>query len=81
MVNKSAKYQILAILILFGPGLGSIYLFYQVTSLPFLQGIKEEEIQTAVSFAWVMIFPLWIVLFFEAMALLETFLRKLDSLN
>ncbi len=54
-------------------------LFYQVTSLPFLQGIKEEEIQTAVSFAWVMIFPLWIVLFFTGMALLEAFLRRFNS--
>ncbi len=79
MVNKSIKYQFLAILIFFGSGIASIYLFYQVTSLPFLQGIKEEEIQTAVSFAWVMIFPLWIVLFFVAMALFETILRKLDS--
>jgi len=74
-------YRCLAILFFFGSGAGSIYLFYQVTSLPFLQGIKEEEIQTAVSFAWVMIFPLWIVLFFAAMALLETILRILGSKN
>jgi hypothetical protein len=72
-------YRCLAILLFFGSGAGSIYLFYQVPSLPILQGINEEALRTIVSLAWVMIFPAWIILFFTAMALLETFLRKLDS--
>ncbi len=72
-------YRCLAILFFIGSGAGSIYLFYQVFRLPFLQGINEEPLMTAVSLAWVMIFPAWIVLFFAAMALLETFLRMSDS--
>ena len=72
-------YRWLAILFFFGSGAGSIYLFYQVTSLPILLGINEETLRTAYSLAWVMIFPSWFVLYFVAMALLETILRMLDS--
>jgi len=72
-------YRCLAILFFFGSGAGSIYLFYQIPSLPILQGINEEALRTAVSLAWVMIFPTWIALFFAAMALLQTILRMLDS--
>jgi len=72
-------YRFLAILCFFGSGAGSIYLFYQIPSLPILQGINEEALRTAVSLAWVMIFPTWIALFFAAMALLETILRILDG--
>jgi hypothetical protein len=62
-----------------GTGAGSVYLFYQVPSLPFLQEINEDYIRGAVTIAWVMIFPVWFALFFAAMALLETFLRRFDS--
>ena len=72
-------YRYLAILFFIGSGAGSIYIFYQIPSLPILQGINEKALRTVVSLAWVMIFPAWIVLFFSAMALLETFLRMLDS--
>ncbi len=58
----------------FGSGAGSIYLFYQVPSLPFLQGINEEALRTAVSFSVVMIIPTWMILFFAAMALLSNHL-------
>ena len=71
-------YRFLAILFFFGSGAGAIWLFYQVPGLPFLQGINEKAFRTVVSLAWVMIFPAWIVIFFAAMALLETLLRKLD---
>ena len=79
IVNRLKMYRSLAILFFIGSGAGSIYLFYQVPCLPILQGINEEALRTVVSLAWVMIFPAWIVLFFAAMALLETFLRKLNS--
>ncbi len=72
-------YRCLAILFFFGSGTGRIYLFYQVPSLPILQGINEEALRTALTLAWAMIFPTWIALFFVAMALLETILRMLDS--
>jgi hypothetical protein len=72
-------YRCLAILLFFGSGAGSVYLFYQIPSLPFLQGINEDALRTAVALAWVMIIPTWMVLFFAAMALLETILRMLDS--
>ena len=72
-------YRCLAILFFIGSGAGSIYLFYQVPSLPVFQGINEDALRTVVTLAWVMIIPVWIVLFFAAMALLETFLRRLDS--
>ena len=79
-INKRSNlYRCLAILVFFGSGAGSIYLFYQVPGWPFLQGIDEESFRTVVSFAWVMIFPLWIVLYFAAMALLGIFLRMPDS--
>ena len=71
-------YRCLAIIIFFGSGVGSIYLFFQVTSLPILQGINEETLRTTYSLAWVMIFPIWIVLYFAAMALLENILRMID---
>ncbi len=79
IINRSKMYRCLAILFFIGSGAGSIYLFYQVPSLPIFQGINEEAFMTVVSLAWVMIFPAWIVLFFAAMALLETFLRMFDS--
>jgi len=72
-------YQCLPILFFFGSGAGSIYLFYQVPSLPFLQGINEDTLRTVVSLAWLMIIPVWMALFFAAMALHEAFLRMLDS--
>ena len=79
IVNRSKMYRCLAILFFIGSGAGSIYLFYQVPGLPIFQGINEDALRTVVSLAWVMIIPAWIVLFFAAMALLETFLRLLDS--
>ena len=72
-------YRCLAILFFFASGAGSIYLFYQFTSLPILLGIDEETLRTAYSIAWVMIFPTWIALYFVAMALFEIILRMLDS--
>jgi len=78
-VNRSKTYRCLAILFFFGSGAGSIFLFYQVPSLPIFQGINEDTLRTVVTLAWVMIIPAWIVLFFAAIALLETFLRLLDS--
>ena len=74
----SKMYQCLVILIFFGSGAGSIYLFYQVPGLSFLQNIDEEALRTAVSLAWVMIIPTWMLLFFAAMAILQIILRKLD---
>jgi hypothetical protein len=71
-------YRSLAILFFFETGAVSVYLFYQVPSLPFLQGINEEALMTVVSLAWLMIIPAWMALFFAAMALLEIFLRRLD---
>ena len=72
-------YRCLAIFIFFGSGAGSIYLFFQVTSLPILEGINEETLMTAYSLAWVMIFPIWIVLYFAAMVLIENILRILPK--
>ena len=79
ITNRSKKYQWWAILIFFGTGAGSVYLFYQVPRLPFLQGVNEDAIRTAVSIAWVMIIPVWMGLYFAAMALLEIFLRRPDK--
>lgn len=73
------KYQFLAILIFFGTGAGSVYLFYQVPSLWFLQGISEDALRTAVTLAWVMIIPVWMVFFFIGMAFLDAILHFLDS--
>ncbi len=78
IVNRSKMYRCLAIVFFFGSGAGSIYLFYQVPSLPFFHGINEDALRTVVSLAWVMIIPVWMALFFAAMALLETILRMLD---
>ena len=72
-------YRCLAISFFFGSGAGSVYLFYQVPSLWFLQGINEDAFRSAVTLAWVMIIPVWMILFFVAMALLEAFLHILDS--
>ena len=80
LIFKQTKmYQRLAILFFFGSGAGSVYLFYQVPGLWFLQGLDEEMFRTAVSVAWVMIFPVWMALFFAAMALLEVVLGRLDA--
>ncbi len=78
---KPQMYRWLAILSFFGTGAASVYLFYQVPGLWFLQGIDEDSIRTVVSLAWILIFPAWFVLYFAAMALLETFLRILDRLS
>ena len=71
-------YRCLSILFFFGSGAGSVYLFYQVPGLWFLQGVTEEALRTVVSLAWVMIVPVWMVLFFIAMALLEAFSHNHD---
>ena len=72
-------YRCLAILCFFGSGAGSIYLFYQIPSLPFLLGMTEESLRSVISIAWVMIFPVWFALFFAAMALVESIIRLLES--
>ena len=77
--KRSKKYQCLPIFFFFGSGAGSVYLFYQVPGLWFLQNINEDAIRTVVSLAWVMIIPVWMVLFFALMALLEAFWHILDS--
>jgi hypothetical protein len=79
IVKKTKIYRFLAIFFFFGSGAASVYFFYQVPGFSFLQGVDEESIRTAVSLSWVLIFPVWFVLYFAAMALLETFLRILDS--
>ena len=78
ITDMSKKYQCLAILIFFASGAGSVYLFYQVPSLWFLQGISEYAFRTAVTLAWVMIIPVWIVFFLIGMAFLEAILHFLD---
>ena len=72
-------YRSLAIIFFFGSGAGSVYLFYQVPSLWFLQGFNEDAFRTVVSLAWVMIIPVWMAAFFVAMALLEILLDFFDS--
>ena len=79
ILNRQKMHRFLVILFFFGSGAGSIYLFYQIPSLPILQGINEEAIRTAVPLAWVMIIPTWILLFFATMALLQIISRMLDS--
>ncbi|MBT8358713.1 MAG: hypothetical protein HKO79_00205 [Desulfobacterales bacterium] len=79
IVNRPKMYQCLVISLFFGTGAVSVYLFFQIPSLPFLQGINEEALMTVVSLAWLMIIPAWMVLFFAAITLFEAFLRRLDS--
>jgi hypothetical protein len=78
IANRPKMYQWMAISAFFGSGAGSVYLFYQVPGLWFLQGIDEESFRTAVSLAWVLIFPTWFALYFVAMALLGSLLSLLE---
>ena len=78
IVKRTKTYQWLAIAIFFATGAGSVYVFYQVPSLPFLQGINDYAFRSVVSLAWVLMFPFWMALFFAAMALLEIFLNRHD---
>ena len=78
IATRPKVYQSLAILSFFGSGAGSVYLFYQVPGLWFLQGIDEESLRTVVSLAWVLIFPTWFALYFAAMALLGSLLNLLE---
>ena len=77
--HESKTYRFLSILFFFESGGLSVYFFYQVPGLPFFQGIDEEALRTIVSLAWMKIFPAWFAFYFAAMALLGTFLRRINS--
>lgn len=56
----------------------STWLFFQVTNLPALQGVDDQVMAVAISFAWILIFPAWIILFISAMAVLDIIARRQD---
>jgi len=76
IANQSNLYRYLAIAAFIGSGVLSTYIFFLATSLPALEGISDDMLLLAVSFAWILIFPLWIILFLLAMTLLDTIERK-----
>ncbi len=78
IANKSKLYRYLAIVVFIGSGVLSTYMFFLVTSLSALQGASDHMLQVAISFAWVLIFPIWIILFLVAMFLLDTIKHNTD---
>jgi len=78
VANKSKLYRCLAIVAFIGSGLLSTYMFFLVTSLSALQGASDYMLQVAISFAWVLIFPIWIILFLVAMFLLDAIKHSTD---
>jgi len=78
IANKSKLYRYLAIVVFIGSGALSTYMFFLVTSLSALQGASDHMLQVVISFAWVLIFPIWIILFFAAMFLLDTIKHNTD---
>ena len=71
IANRSKRHRFQAIVVFIATGAISTFLFLSVTSLPVLSGVSDHMIQVVVSFAWVSIFPLWIILFLVAMALVD----------
>ena len=78
IANKSKLYRYLVIVVFIGSGVLSTYMFFLVTSLSALQGASDHMLQVAISFAWVLIFPIWIILFLVAMFLLDTIKHNTD---
>ena len=67
------KRQFIAIAFFIGAGAISVYLFFLTTGLQILHGVTEHSWLMVISFAWVLIFPIWIILFLLAMSILNTF--------
>ena len=78
IANKSKLYRYLVIVVFIGSGVLSTYMFFLVTSLSALQGASDHMLQVAISFAWVLIFPIWIILFLVAMFLLDIIKHNTD---
>jgi len=78
IANKSKLYRYLVIVVFIGTGVLSTYMFFLVTSLSALQGASDHMLQVAISFAWVLIFPIWIILFLVAMFLLDSIKHNTD---
>ncbi len=79
VANKSKLNRYPAIVVFIGSGALCTYMFFLVTSLPALQGASDHMLQVAVSFAWVLIFPLWIILFSIGLVLLDIIERKFGT--
>ena len=73
LANRSKRHRIQAIVVFIVTGVISTFLFLSVTSLSILRGVSDHMIQVVVAFAWVSIFPLWIILFLLAMSLVDKF--------
>ncbi len=64
--------QFVAIAIFIGTGATSVYLFFLITGLAIFQGTTEYFTLVVTTFAWILIFPVWIMLFAVAMWVLNT---------
>ncbi|MCP4981186.1 MAG: hypothetical protein GY935_11910 [Gammaproteobacteria bacterium] len=71
--EASNKRQFIAIAFFIGAGAISVYLFFLITGLQIFQGATEHFWLMVMSFAWVLIFPTWILLFMAAMLILNAF--------
>ncbi len=65
-------HQFVAIAIFIGTGATSVYLFFLITGLAIFQGTTEYFTLVVTTFAWILIFPVWIMLFAVAMWVLNT---------
>ncbi len=70
------KRQFIAIAFFIGAGAISVYLFFLITGLQIFQGATEHYWLMVMSFAWVLVFPVWILLFMVAMSILNSFWPK-----
>ncbi len=66
------KRQFIAIAFFIGTGAINVYLFFLITGLQIFQGATEHSWLMVMSFAWVSIFPIWIILFMVAISILNT---------
>jgi hypothetical protein len=69
--SKSRLHRCFAIVAFIGSGVISTYLFLLVSGLSFLQGASGYTLQVVISFAWVLIFPVWVFMFLAAMYLFD----------
>ncbi len=69
------KRQFVVIALFIGTGATSVYLFFLITGLAIFQGTTEYFTLAMTTFAWVLIFPAWIMLFAVTMWILNTLLN------
>ena len=72
-IHQNNVHMMLMIFGLVATGSISIFIFFVINGLPFFEGATEEFLLAVAMVAWVLIFPIWILLFSLFMAAVDVY--------